>query len=168
MYKMFQEMRMKIKSGIGFDAHRFARGRRLVIGGVEIDYDLGLEGHSDADVLIHAIVDAIAGPALGRDIGNLFPDTDMAYKGIDSKLLLGKAVEMIRAAGFEISNVDAEIIAQKPKMAAHIPLMRGVLAGVMGMPEEDITIKATTTEKMGFTGREEGIAALATAIVIKE
>ncbi|MCD8554008.1 2-C-methyl-D-erythritol 2,4-cyclodiphosphate synthase [Seleniivibrio sp.] len=159
---------MKIKSGIGFDAHRFARGRKLVIGGVEIDFDLGLDGHSDADVLIHAIVDAVAGPALGKDIGNLFPDTDGAYKGIDSKILLAKAVEMIRLAGFDISNVDAEIIAQKPKMAPHIPLMRETIAGVMGLSLEDVTIKATTTEKMGFTGREEGIAALATAIVIKE
>jgi len=159
---------MKIKSGIGFDAHRFARGRKLVIGGVEIDFDLGLDGHSDADVLIHAIVDAVAGPALGKDIGNLFPDTDGAYKGIDSKILLAKAVEMIRLAEFEISNVDAEIIAQKPKMAPHIPLMRETIAGVMGLSVEDVTIKATTTEKMGFTGREEGIAALATAIIIKE
>lgn len=159
---------MKIKSGIGFDAHRFARGRKLVIGGVEIDYDLGLDGHSDADVLIHAIVDALAGPALGRDIGNLFPDSDAAYKGIDSKILLAKAVEMIRQAGFEISNVDAEIIAQKPKMAPHIPLMRSVLADVMRIDVQDVTVKATTTERMGFTGREEGIAALATAVIIKE
>jgi len=159
---------MKIKSGIGIDAHRFARGRRLVIGGVEIDYDLGLDGHSDADVLIHAIVDAVAGPALGKDIGNLFPDTDIAYKGIDSKILLAKAVEMIRNNGYTISNVDAEIIAQKPKMAKHIPLMRETLAEILGIDAEDVTIKATTTEKMGFTGREEGIAALATAIVIKE
>lgn len=159
---------MKIKSGIGIDAHRFARGRRLVIGGVEIDYDLGLDGHSDADVLIHAIVDAVAGPALGKDIGNLFPDTDIAYKGIDSKILLAKAVEMIRNNGYTISNVDAEIIAQKPKMAKHIPLMRETLSEILGIDAEDVTIKATTTEKMGFTGREEGIAALATAIVIKE
>ncbi len=158
---------MKIKTGIGFDAHRFKRGRRLVIGGVEIDYDLGLDGHSDADVLIHAIVDAIAGPSLGKDIGNIFPDTDDSYKDIDSKILLKKAAEMIRAAGYEISNIDAEIIAQKPKMAPHIPDMREILAQVLGMAAEDITIKATTTEKMGFTGRGEGIAAVATALVIR-
>lgn len=158
---------MKIKSGIGFDAHRFAAGRKLIIGGVEIEHELGLDGHSDADVLIHAIVDAVAGPALGRDIGNLFPDTDKAYKDIDSKILLKKAVDEIRLAGYEISNVDAQIIAQKPKMAPHIPAMRKTLADVMGLEFDDITIKATTTEKMGFTGREEGIAALASALVFR-
>ncbi|MGE4317439.1 MAG: 2-C-methyl-D-erythritol 2,4-cyclodiphosphate synthase [Deferribacterales bacterium] len=158
---------MKIKTGIGFDAHRFKRGRRLIIGGVEIDYDLGLDGHSDADVLIHAIVDAIAGPSLGKDIGNIFPDTDDSYKDIDSKILLKKAAEMIRTAGYEISNIDAEIIAQKPKMAPHIQNMREILAQTLGMDTEDITIKATTTEKMGFTGRGEGIAAVASALVIR-
>jgi len=158
---------MKIKTGIGFDAHRFAAGRELFIGGVKIDFELGLEGHSDADVLIHAVVDALAGPALGRDIGNLFPDSDTAYKGIDSKILLAKTVDMIIEAGFEISNVDAEIIAQKPKMAPYIPRMRQVLSEIMKIDISDITIKATTTEKMGFTGRGEGIAALSVATLIK-
>lgn len=158
---------MKIKSGIGFDAHRFKRGRRLVIGGEEIPCDLGLDGHSDADVLTHAIIDAIAGPSLGRDIGNLFPDNDMEYKDIDSMILLRRAVEKIKAEGWEISNIDAEIIAQKPKMAPHIDRMRENISIITGLSKEDITIKATTTEKMGFTGREEGIAALATAIIIR-
>lgn len=158
---------MKIKSGIGFDAHKFEAGRDLYIGGVKIDYELGLAGHSDADVLIHAIVDSIVGPALGKDIGNIFPDNDMAYKNIDSKILLKKAVDMVRAEGWEISNVDAEIIAQKPKMAAHIPMMRMVLAEVISIEAEDVTIKATTTEKMGFTGRGEGIAALSVCIIQK-
>jgi len=158
---------MKIKNGIGFDAHKFAEDRDLYIGGIKIDYELGLAGHSDADVLIHAIVDAIVGPALGKDIGNLFPDNDNSFKDIDSKILLKKAVDMVREAGWEISNVDAQIIAQKPKMAKHIPEMRSTLAEVLSIPYEDITIKATTTEKMGFTGREEGIASLATSIIHK-
>jgi 2-C-methyl-D-erythritol 2,4-cyclodiphosphate synthase len=159
---------MKIKSGIGFDAHKFEEGRELFIGGVKIDYELGLAGHSDADVLIHAIVDSIAGPALGKDIGNIFPDSDSAYKNIDSKILLKKTVDMIKSEGWEISNIDAEIIAQKPKMAKHIPMMRMVLADVIGIEVEDVTIKATTTEKMGFTGRGEGIAALSTALIIRK
>lgn len=159
---------MKIKTGIGFDAHRFKAGRKLIIGGIEIESEVGLDGHSDADVLIHAIVDAIAGPSLGKDIGNLFPDSDNKYKNIDSKILLKNAVKLIRKSGYEISNIDAEIIAQKPKMAKYIPEMREILAEVISIDFEDITIKATTTEKMGFTGRGEGIASLATATLIKE
>jgi 2-C-methyl-D-erythritol 2,4-cyclodiphosphate synthase len=159
---------MKIKSGIGFDAHRFKRGRKLVIGGVEIDHELVLDGHSDADVLTHAVIDALAGPALGRDIGNLFPDSDKEYKDIDSIILLRRTVDMIKKDGWQISNIDAEIIAQKPKMAPHIAGMREIFSIITGIPQEDITIKATTTEKMGFTGREEGIAALATAIIIRD
>lgn len=158
---------MKIKTGIGFDAHRFKEGRKLWMGGVFIEGETGLDGHSDADVLIHAVIDALAGPALGRDIGNLFPDTDHKYKDIDSKILLERAVALIAETGFQISNVDAEIIAQKPKMAPHILKMRETLAKIMSIPFEDVTIKATTTEKMGFIGREEGIAALAAATLIK-
>lgn len=159
---------MKIKTGIGIDAHRFAPDRKLIIGGIEVEYEMGLEGHSDADVLIHAIIDAFVGPALGKDIGCLFPDTDSAYKGIDSKILLKKACDEVKQLGWIISNIDAEIIAQRPKMKPHIEKMRQTLAGVMELDVEDITIKATTTEKMGFTGRGEGIAALATALIIKE
>ena len=158
---------MKIKTGIGFDAHRFKAGRDLFIGGVQIDSEIGLDGHSDADVLIHAIVDALAGPALGKDIGSLFPDTSMEYKDIDSKILLKKTADIISEAGFQISSVDAEIIAQKPKMAPYIYEMRTTLAKIMNLHFDDITIKATTTEKMGFTGRGEGIAALAVATLVK-
>lgn len=158
---------MKIKTGIGIDAHRFVEGRPLICGGIEIPHTHGLEGHSDADVLIHAIVDALVGPALGTDIGGLFPDTDMAYKGIDSKILLKEACTRVMAAGWDISNVDATIIAQVPKFLPHMPAMRAKLAEVMNMPEEDVTIKATTMEKMGFTGRKEGIAAMAVATLVK-
>lgn len=158
---------MKIKSGIGFDAHRFKAGRDMIIGGVKIDAPYGLDGHSDADVLIHAIIDALVGPSLGKDIGNIFPDTEDKYKNIDSKILLKEAIQLIKDAGYEISNIDAQIIAQKPKMAKHIPEMRQVLAEIIGIDLEDITIKATTTEKMGFTGRGEGIASLATCLIIK-
>ncbi len=159
---------MKIKTGIGFDAHRFAENRKLVLGGIEIPYHLGLLGHSDADVLIHAIIDSIVGPALGKDIGNLFPDNDMKYKDIDSKILLKDAVSLVLSAGYEISNIDATIIAEKPKLKSFIPQMREKLASVININTEDITIKATTTEKMGFTGREEGIAAIAVSTLIKK
>ncbi len=162
---------MKVKTGIGFDAHRFKGGRELYIGGIKIESDIGLDGHSDADVLIHAIIDALAGPTLGgKDIGNIFPpDTDQAYKNIDSKVLLRDALKLIEETGFEISSIDAEIIAQRPKMSPHIDKMRTTLSDILHIPPyEDITIKATTTEKMGFTGgRGEGIAALAVATVIK-
>lgn len=159
---------MKIKTGIGFDAHRFIEGRKLILGGIEIPYHLGLLGHSDADVLIHAIIDSIVGPALGKDIGNLFPDNDMKYKDIDSKILLRDAVDLVVHAGYQISNIDATIIAEKPKLKSFIPQMRGTLAPIINLDLEDITIKATTTEKMGFTGREEGIAALAVSTLIKK
>jgi 2-C-methyl-D-erythritol 2,4-cyclodiphosphate synthase len=139
----------------------------MIIGGVKIDAPYGLDGHSDADVLIHAVIDALAGPSLGRDIGNLFPDTDDKYKGIDSKILLKDAVKLIREAGYDISNIDAQIIAQKPKMAKYIPEMRKIMAEIIGIDFDDITVKATTTEKMGFTGRGEGIAALATCTLVK-
>lgn len=159
---------MKIKCGIGFDAHKFETGRKLIIGGVEIPYEKGLAGHSDADVLIHSIIDSLAGPILGKDVGNLFPDSDATYKNIDSKILLTKTVELIKENNWKISHVDSEIIAQEPKMAPHIKSMRETLARIMGIDIEDVTVKATTTEKMGFTGRKEGIAALASAILIKE
>jgi len=159
---------MKIKTGIGFDAHRFAENRKLILGGIEIPYDKGLMGHSDADVVIHAIIDAIVGPVLGKDIGQLFPDSDVTYKGIDSCILLSKAIELVSEVEFFISNVDVEIIAEKPKLKDYIPLMCQKLSEVMNISAQDITIKATTTEKMGFTGRQEGIAALAVATLIKK
>lgn len=159
---------MKIKTGIGFDAHRFEEGRKLFIGGVYIPDEIGLAGHSDADVLLHAIVDAIAGPGLNTDIGGLFPDTDNKYKGIDSKLLLEEAVKKISEKGYKIANIDCTIIAQKPKMAPYIMQMQECIADICKVDElDDISVKATTTEKMGFTGRKEGIAALASATLIK-
>ncbi|MCX8084118.1 MAG: 2-C-methyl-D-erythritol 2,4-cyclodiphosphate synthase [Calditerrivibrio sp.] len=158
---------MKIKTGVGFDAHRFVEDRKLILGGVEIPYKYGLLGHSDADVVIHAIVDAIVGPALGKDIGNLFPDSDDRYKGIDSKILLRESRKMVLDMGYKISNIDVTVIAEKPKLKDYIPLMRSVLSEVLVLDLDDITIKATTTEKMGFTGREEGIAALAVATIVK-
>lgn len=158
---------MDIKCGIGFDSHRFDSSRKLIIGGIEIPHDKGLLGHSDADVLIHAIIDSIAGPAFGKDIGMIFPDTEEEYKDIDSKILLARVSEMIYYDDWRISHIDAEIIAQEPKLAPHIPEMQRVLAEIMGIKTTSITIKATTTEKMGFTGRGEGIAALATSLIIK-
>ncbi len=159
---------MKIKCGNGFDAHRFAEDRKLIIGGVELKYELGLAGHSDADVLTHAIIDSFVGVALGMDIGNLFPDNDEQYKDVDSILLLKRALELVKLQGSTVSCVDATIIAEKPKMAPYIIDMRKTISSAMGLAFEDVTIKATTTEKMGFTGRGEGIAAIATATVIKE
>ena len=159
---------MKVKCGIGFDAHKFAPNRRLMLGGIEIPGEEGLDGHSDADVLIHAVIDSLSGPALHKDIGCLFPDTDAAYKGIDSKILLVKVCSFVRDAGYEISNTDAEIIAQKPKLSPYIPEMRRVMAQTMGISEDDVSIKATTTEKMGFTGRKEGIAVIATSLIVRK
>ncbi|MEC9491367.1 2-C-methyl-D-erythritol 2,4-cyclodiphosphate synthase [Flexistipes sp.] len=159
--------RIKIKTGIGFDAHRFSNDRPLVLGGIEIPYSKGLAGHSDADVLIHAIIDSLAGAALGVDIGTLFPDTDESYKGINSGVLLKKVVSLIKKEGFEICNVDAEIILEEPRLRNYINEMRRKLAGILGIDLEDVTIKATTTEKMGFCGRKEGIAALVVCLLTR-
>ena len=159
---------MNIKCGIGFDAHQFSINKRLVIGGVEIPYDKGLDGHSDADVLIHAIIDSLSGPALGKDIGCLFPDTNDQYKNIDSAILLSKTMQMITENRWKISHIDSEIIAQTPKINPYIDKMRTTLADIMKIDFDCITIKATTTEKMGFTGRKEGIAALAVSTIIKD
>jgi 2-C-methyl-D-erythritol 2,4-cyclodiphosphate synthase len=148
-----------MRIGIGYDAHRFAENRNLIIGGVKIEYDKGLLGHSDADVLIHSIIDAVLG-ALGKgDIGTFFPDTDPKFKNIDSKLLLKKTCKIMKDNCFEIINIDSIIIAEKPKMKNHIEKMKKVLSEVLEIKVDKINIKATTTEKMGFIGREEGIAA---------
>lgn len=157
----------KIRTGIGFDAHGFTENRKLIIGGVHIPHPTGLLGHSDADVLAHAITDAILGPSLSTDIGGLFPDTDASFKDADSLLLLADAAVRVRRAGYAILNVDSVIIAQEPKMAPHIPAMRAKIATAMGLLTADVTIKATTTEFMGFVGRKEGIAALAVATLAK-
>jgi len=159
--------KMKIKVGQGYDVHKFKAGRKFILGGIEINYHYGLDGHSDADVLIHAIIDSIVGPALHKDIGNLFPDNDKTYRNIDSKILLKNACGMVRDAGFEIGNVDTTVMAQRPKLAKHIPKMRQAIADVMEIDIDDISIKATTTEKLGFVGREEGIAVHAAALLTK-
>jgi len=158
---------MKVRIGFGFDVHKLVEGRDLWMGGVKIPHSLGLLGHSDADVLIHAICDAILGAANMRDIGFHFPDTAGEYKDIDSKILLKKTVALVREKGYEIGNIDATICAERPKMNPHIPEMQRVLSGVMGIDIDDISIKATTTEKLGFTGREEGISAYAVALIEK-
>ena len=158
---------MKIRIGLGFDVHKLVEGRDLWMGGVKIPHTLGLLGHSDADVLIHAICDAILGAANMRDIGFHFPDTAGEYKDIDSKILLRKTVELVREKGYEIGNIDATICAERPKMNPHIPEMQRVLSEVIGIDIDDISIKATTTEKLGFTGREEGISAYAVALIEK-
>ena len=158
---------MKVRIGFGFDVHKLVEGRDLWMGGVKIPHTLGLLGHSDADVLIHAICDAILGAANMRDIGFHFPDTAGEYKDIDSKILLKKTVALVREKGYEVGNIDATICAERPKMNPHIPEMQRILSEVMGIDIDDISIKATTTEKLGFTGREEGISAYAVALIEK-
>lgn len=156
---------MKIRVGFGFDVHRLVEGRELWLGGIRLEHSMGLLGHSDADVLIHAVCDALLGAAHLRDIGYHFPDTDRAYEMIDSKILLRKTVELLAEKGYAVGNVDATICAERPKLKAFIPEMQRVMAQVMGVDEEDVSVKATTTEKLGFTGREEGIAAYATVLI---
>lgn len=156
-----------MRIGQGFDAHRFAENRRLVLGGVEIDYAQGMAAHSDGDVVLHALIDALLGAAAMGDIGQHFPDTDAAYEGIDSRELLRDIWAKVRAKGYELGNADLTIVAQKPKLAAHIPAMRQCIADDLGAPAEAINVKATTTEKMGFTGRGEGIAAFAVALLLR-
>lgn len=158
---------MKIRVGMGFDVHRLVEGRDLWMGGVKMEHSKGLLGHSDADVLIHAICDALLGAANMRDIGFHFPDTAGEFENIDSKILLRKTVELLTGKGYSIGNVDATICAERPKMNPTIPQMKTVLAEVMGIDEDDVSIKATTTERLGFTGREEGISAYAVVLIEK-
>ena len=159
---------MKIRVGFGFDVHQLVAGRELWLGGIRLEHEKGLLGHSDADVFIHAICDALLGAANMRDIGYHFPDTAGEFKNIDSKILLKKTIELIATKGYSVSNIDATVCAERPKLKAHIPEMQRTLATVMGIDEDDISIKATTTEKLGFTGREEGISAYATVLIVKE
>lgn len=154
--------------GTGYDAHRFREGRELWLGGVLIPHDRGLDGHSDADAAIHALADALLGAAALGDIGKLFPDTDPAYKGISSVILLRETAGRLRENGFEIGNADVTIVAQRPKLAPYIPQMRRVLAEAMGILEDRVSVKATTTERMGFEGREEGVSAQAAALVYQQ
>ena len=155
-----------MRIGQGFDVHQLVAGRKLIIGGVDIPYDKGLLGHSDADVLLHAICDALLGAAALGDIGRHFADTDAQYKNIDSRILLREVARMVTNVGFRVGNVDATIVAQAPKMAAHIPLMVENIAADLGVGVNAINIKATTTEKLGYTGRGEGIAAQAIVLLL--
>ena len=154
-----------MRIGQGFDVHALVAGRKLIIGGVEIPYERGLAGHSDADVLLHAICDALIGAAGFGDIGTHFPDTDPRYKGADSRALLREVVALIRLHGYQIVNVDSTIIAQSPKMAPHIPRMREVIAADLGIAAESVNVKAKTAERLGAMGRGEGIAAEAVALI---
>ena len=158
---------MKIRTGLGYDVHRLVEGRDLWLGGIKIPHTLGLLGHSDADVLIHAICDALLGAANMRDIGYHFPDTSADTLDIDSKILLKKTVDLIATNGYKIGNIDATICAERPKINPHVPDMKACLAQVMGIDEDDVSIKATTTERLGFTGREEGISAYAVVLIEK-
>ena len=158
----------KIRVGFGFDVHRLVEGRELWLGGVRLDHFMGLLGHSDADVLIHAICDALLGAANMRDIGYHFPDNAGEFKDIDSKILLARTVDLIATKGYRVGNIDATVCAERPKLKARIPEMQEVLAHVMNIDPEDVSIKATTTEKLGFTGREEGISAYATVLIERD
>jgi 2-C-methyl-D-erythritol 2,4-cyclodiphosphate synthase len=159
---------MNIRIGFGYDVHQLTKGRDLWLGGIKIDHETGLLGHSDADVLIHAICDAILGAANMRDIGYHFPPKKgNEFENIDSKILLRKTLDIVATKGYHIGNIDATVCAERPKLNPHIPQMQSTLAQVMGIPEDDISIKATTTEKLGFTGREEGISAYAVVLLEK-
>ena len=158
---------MKIRVGFGFDVHQLVEGRELWLGGIRLEHEKCLLGHSDADVLIHAICDALLGAANMRDIGFHFPDTAGEFKDVDSKILLKRTVGLIATKGYRVGNIDATICAERPKLKAHIPAIQEKLAEVMGTDTDDVSIKATTTEKLGFTGREEGISAYATVLIEK-
>lgn len=159
---------MKIRTGLGYDVHRLVEGRDLWLGGIKIDHTLGLLGHSDADVLIHAICDALLGAANMRDIGYHFPDTAAETLDVDSKILLRKTVELIATKGYRIGNIDATVCAERPKINPHVPAMKKCLAEVMDTDEDNISIKATTTERLGFTGREEGFSAYAVVLIERD
>ena len=156
---------MRMRIGHGYDVHRLTAGRKLILGGVDIPWELGLLGHSDADVLTHAVMDALLGAAALGDIGQHFPDTDPAYEGADSLELLRRVADILAQNGYRIGNVDATILAQRPKLAPHIPVMREKLAAAMGIGTGRVSVKATTEEGLGFTGAGEGIAAHAVALI---
>ena len=158
----------RIRTGIGYDVHQFAEGRPMVLGGVHIPFDRGLLGHSDADVLLHAIADAILGAAALGDIGAHFPPSDPAFKDADSRLLLEESCRLMRHAGYRVVNLDATIVAEAPRVLPHVPQMRETIASACNISIDDVSVKATTNERMGFVGREEGIAALAIATIERE
>jgi 2-C-methyl-D-erythritol 2,4-cyclodiphosphate synthase len=159
---------MKIRVGYGYDVHKLEEGQDFWLGGIKVPHTHGAVGHSDADVLIHVICDALLGAANMRDIGYHFSDQDPKYKGIDSKILLKEVIGFITDKGYSIGNIDATIALQQPKVNPHIPAMKKCLTEVMGMEEEDLSIKATTTERLGFVGKEEGVAAYATVLIQKD
>lgn len=154
--------------GMGYDVHKLVEGRKLVLGGIEIPHTVGLLGHSDADVLIHAICDALLGAANMRDIGYHFPDTSASTLGMDSKVILAKVIDLIATKGYKVGNIDATVCAERPKINPHVPAMKACLALVMGCDKDQVSIKATTTERLGFTGREEGMSAYAVALITNE
>ncbi|MBQ9979531.1 MAG: 2-C-methyl-D-erythritol 2,4-cyclodiphosphate synthase [Oscillospiraceae bacterium] len=156
---------VQVRIGQGYDVHRLASGRKLIIGGVEIPFEKGLLGHSDADVLLHAIADALLGAAALGDIGKLFPDSDDSYRGISSLILLRRTAQAVREAGYEISNVDSTLIAQKPRVSPYTAQMRENIAEALGVDVSQVSVKATTEEHLGFTGRGEGISATAVALI---
>ena len=157
-----------MRIGTGYDVHKLTTGRALILGGVTIDHPLGLDGHSDADVLVHAVMDALLGAAALGDIGKLFPDTDERYRGCSSLWLLEQVGEALRRAGWRVGNIDATIVAQRPKLAPHLMVMRENIAHTLGIPAGDVSVKATTEEHLGFTGREEGIAAQAVCLILSK
>ena len=158
---------MNYRTGIGFDVHAFAENRKLIIGGIEIPFNRGLAGHSDADVLLHAITDALLGAVALGDIGKHFPDSDEKYKDVDSKLLLKEAYQLVKKGKYKLGNLDAVITLEKPKLSPFIQNIRESIAEVLECKVEQVSVKATTSEKLGFIGREEGIAAFATVLVVK-
>lgn len=158
-------MSTALRIGQGYDVHRLVEGRRLILGGVDIPWTMGLLGHSDADVLTHAVMDALLGAAALGDIGKAFPDTDPALEGVNSLLLLDRVMEMLRARGWQVVNVDATVVAQRPKLSPHIPAMRENLAAHMGISPDRVNVKATTEEKLGFTGDGSGMSAQAVALL---
>ncbi len=158
---------MKVRVGFGYDVHQLVEGRDLILGGIKIEHCKGLLGHSDADVLLHAVCDALLGAASMRDIGYHFPDTSADTLDIDSKIILRKTINLLATKGYKVGNIDATICAERPKLNPYVPAMKACMAQIIGCDEDDISIKATTTEKLGFTGREEGMAAYAVCLIEK-
>lgn len=165
---MENNINVPFRTGFGYDVHQFAENRKLIIGGVEIPYERGLLGHSDADVLLHAISDALLGALALGDIGKHFPDTDVRYKGADSKILLKEVYKLVLGNGYRLGNVDATVALQKPKLAPYILQMREMIASVLNAQIDQVSVKATTTERLGFVGREEGAEAFATVLLIRD
>lgn len=159
---------MNFRTGFGIDIHKFSENRKLIIGGIDIPFHLGLSGHSDADVLLHAISDALLGSLSLGDIGKLFPDTDNSIKNIDSRIILKKSIDLVKEKGYELENIDSMIVAQTPKLSPYIPEMINEISKVLDCSPDRISIKATTSEHLGFIGREEGIAAFASVLVVKK